>query len=415
MAYIDISKIMQFFITHVNSERNLSFLFGAGISISYVPAIDKITANIENLIITSGDTKKNYAWECLKSEAKSTSKRFNIEYVFSAISNKLIAIGNETLLNMSAKELEEFKNYLIAIFNEEITKNIKPHAGGLYDKIIENSPHLKFAEWLAQRNTLKGVDVFTPNYDCLLELAFESLKIKYFDGFSGGFIPYFDSTAIENCNYRESDTKLWKIHGSLGWSERKGNIVKLSTDKNKIMILPSSLKYDETKKLPYAVLLDRLASSLKTNESTMIICGYSFNDNHINEIIINSLKNNRSAQVFAFVYDKEPLNHGEKCNIAELEKCNNKFSAVSGSNFESLCKQSNQITIFGFRTVIHRGETYVIKMSNCPETPNDDLLYFSYDTEKKPGSSEDICTGFGELKICDFNEMSTFLKKMAGE
>lgn len=415
MEFIDATKILQSFITHINSKRNLSFLFGAGISISYVPAIEKITSNIEDIVKASGDADKIYAWDCLKEEAEDNLRNFNIEYVFSALSNKLIAIGKEKLLNMNFDNLKEFKSYLIELFNDEITKNIKADSEGTYDKIIENSPHLKFAEWLAHRNSSTGIEIFTPNYDYLLELAFESQKIKYFDGFSGGFIPYFDSTAIENINYRESDTKLWKIHGSLGWSEQKNNIVKMNTNKNRVLILPSSLKYDETKKLPYGVLLDRLASSLKGNESTLIICGYSFNDYHINDIITNSLKNNRSAQVFAFVYDKQPLNSGESCNITSLKNCNNKFSVVNGSHYEAICKQTNQLTLFGFRTVINRGETYVIRMSNYPEVPNNDLLYFSYDTEKDPDSGKDVCNGFGELKICDFKEMSTFFMKMAGE
>ena len=415
MEHIDIAKSIQAFITHINSSRDLSFLLGAGISISYVPAINKITEHIEQLVIASGDTKKIKAWDDLKSEAIDSSKSFTIEFVFSAISNKLIAVGKEKLLGMTYDELIELRNVLIALFNNEINKNIKPDSNGLYDKVIENSPHLKFAEWIAQRNSQNGMEIFTPNYDYLLELAFESQKIRYFDGFSGGFIPYFDSSAVDNFDYRRPDTKLWKMHGSLGWCEQNSCIVKSNADRDKIMILPSSLKYDETQKLPYAILLDRLSSFLKRNESTLVICGYSFNDNHINDIIINSLKMNKSAQVFAFVYDKQSLNTGDSCNILELKNCNEKFSLVNGSIYESLSKKSNQITFFGFRTVIYRGEVYLIKMYNYPKTPNDDLSYLTYDTEKDPSTGNDVCNGFCELKICDFNAMSNFLKKMAGE
>ncbi|HZK62334.1 MAG TPA: SIR2 family protein, partial [Anaerovoracaceae bacterium] len=311
MEYIDVTKIMQAFLTHVNSNRNLSFLFGAGISIDYVPAIDDITLNVEKNLIASGRKKEIKAWGLLKVEANDKKMDFSIELVFSLLSNKLIAVGREVLLEMTYTELENFQKHLITLFNTEICKNIKPDKDGLFDSIIDTSPHLRFAEWVSQRNTSKGLEIFTPNYDYLLELSLESQKIRYFDGFSGGFIPYFDVGSIENLDYRTSDIKLWKIHGSLGWCNQKGNIVKSSLDKNKIMILPSALKYDETKKVPYAILLDRLAASLRSNETTLIICGYSFGDDHINDLIINSLRSNRNAQVFAFVYDEQILKKGE--------------------------------------------------------------------------------------------------------
>ncbi len=414
MEHIDVTKIMEAFSSHINSNRDLSFLFGAGISIDYVPDIQVITSNIENEIIASNIEKDKAAWEFLKTEANDNTKSFTIEFVFSCLSNKLIAVGKEKLLGLNHSELSDFLERLVLLFNNEICKNIKPDSKGSYNEIIKLSPHLKFAEWLTHRNSTIGCEIFTPNYDYLLELALEFQKIRYYDGFNGGFVPYFDSSSIEDRNYRMPDVKLWKVHGSLGWSAQEGEIIKSREEKNKIMILPSSLKYDETKKLPYSILLDRFASAIRANEGTLIVCGYSFNDNHINDIIINSLKANRKAQVFAFVYDKLPLDEGEKCNLDEI-KCNYKYTVVKDSHYEKICKLSNQITILGFRTIIHKGEIYQIKMSNCPDSPDDSLPYFTYDLVEDPETKKEVCNGFGELKICDFKEMASFLKKMAGE
>src|SRR3546814_10220462 len=56
--------------------------------------------------------------------------------------------------------------------------------------------------------------------------------------------------------------------------------------------------------MPYFVMIDRLRHFLR-NEGrpvALIALGYSFSDEHINEIIVESLKTNPSAAAFALQY-----------------------------------------------------------------------------------------------------------------
>jgi hypothetical protein len=44
---------------------------------------------------------------------------------------------------------------------------------------------MDFAAWAARTNYLTPLEVFTVNYDLLIEEAFEEFLVPYFDGFVG--------------------------------------------------------------------------------------------------------------------------------------------------------------------------------------------------------------------------------------
>ncbi|MBC8357833.1 MAG: hypothetical protein H8E54_02660 [Candidatus Aminicenantes bacterium] len=54
--------------------------------------------------------------------------------------------------------------------------------------------------------------------------------------------------------------------------------------------------------MPYLTLLDRLKTFFKQQSAGLILCGYSFGDKHINEIIIQGLKGNSKSIAFALLY-----------------------------------------------------------------------------------------------------------------
>ena len=84
----------------------------------------------------------------------------------------------------------------------------------------------------------------------------------------------------------------------------------------KVMIFPSHLKYDQSRRMPYLAMLDRLSAffhgeTLKKRSDSanrdedaprLIVCGYSFLDEHLNEVLLDGLRGNRNAQCFALMY-----------------------------------------------------------------------------------------------------------------
>ena len=64
------------------------------------------------------------------------------------------------------------------------------------------------------------------------------------------------------------------------------------------------MKYTESRRMPYLVMLDQLRGFLKSQSATLIVVGYSFRDDHINDLLDQGLRGNPRAKVFGLLYDK---------------------------------------------------------------------------------------------------------------
>jgi hypothetical protein len=151
-------------------------------------------------------------------------------------------------------------------------------------------------------------ELFTTNYDLLLEEALEHHQVPYFDGFVGSARPFFDQKAIEDGEAPPRWARLWKLHGSINWRFHQTSKVVFRTEReeagDELLIHPSHLKYDESRRMPYLVMADRLKHFLKRGERpvALFILGYSFGDEHINEALVDCLRSNASAACFAIQY-----------------------------------------------------------------------------------------------------------------
>ena len=76
---------------------------------------------------------------------------------------------------------------------------------------------------------------------------------------------------------------------------------KVEKDEN-YLIYPSHLKYDQSRKMPYLAMLDRFKDFILNPSSILFTTGYSFSDDHINNVMVQALQSNPTAMCFAFVY-----------------------------------------------------------------------------------------------------------------
>ena len=140
-----------------------------------------------------------------------------------------------------------------------------------------------------------------------MEQAFEDSRVPYFDGFAGVRKPFFDLRAMEEDVLPARWARLWKLHGSINWYEvpLKGVFRGTTTENGrpKRVIHPSHLKYQESRRLPYLAMIDRLRAFLRRPTATLVLCGYSFRDDHINEVIVQGLQSTQTAIAFALMYD----------------------------------------------------------------------------------------------------------------
>ena len=176
------------------------------------------------------------------------------------------------------------------------------------DKTLPNreTPYHWIASWVDAIRRNAPVEIFTINYDLLTEQAFEDTRVPYFDGFAGVRKPFFDLRAMEEDMLPPRWARLWKLHGSINWYQVQDQSVFRGTTTaehgSKRVIHPSHLKYQESRRMPYLAMIDRLRAFLKQPTSTLVLCGYSFRDDHINEVIVQGLQSTQGAVAFALLH-----------------------------------------------------------------------------------------------------------------
>jgi hypothetical protein len=165
------------------------------------------------------------------------------------------------------------------------------------------SAYTDLINWIIGTSRENAVEIFTTNYDLLLEETFERAGAAYFDGFTGGREPFFDPVTVASGDLPSRWTRLWKLHGSLGWClGESGDVIRTGKSSHTHLVFPEHLKYDQTQKAPYTALLDRLKAFLSTSDTLLISIGFSFADAHIAARIGEGLAANPASSVFAFQY-----------------------------------------------------------------------------------------------------------------
>ena len=139
------------------------------------------------------------------------------------------------------------------------------------------TPYHALASWIQAISRDKPVEIFTTNYDLLLEQALEEQRVPYFDGFVGSDSAFLDLESMAEDDLPARWARLWKIHGSINWWMTEGEKIRRCRDNVKgeqLLIYPSHLKYDQSRQMPYYAMLDRLRAFLRSDQCVLITCGY---------------------------------------------------------------------------------------------------------------------------------------------
>jgi hypothetical protein len=323
-----LSKELKEFKNQINFSSRIGFLFGAGTSCSLgIPNLNKLTNEVEKKINSIYEPSLNKIKDHLD-KIKSPTK--NIEDIL----NQLRLIRQITNESKDIKFLE-IDGETSKLFDKDICDNIYTSIKNEEEKIkIENIA--KFFLWYNWLNRDFSKEIFTTNYDLVIEKCLEFQSIPYFDGFIGSYEPFFLPESIETTNSLETPPlewiRLWKLHGSLGWFWKKDTekIIRLGKTDTKnlkdveLVIYPSREKYVTSRKQPFISYFDRLKNYLKYGDLHFIINGFSFGDQHINEILFDALRQNNKLQITTFLYSEDSFN-----NLKDLAPSYLNFSVFS--------------------------------------------------------------------------------------
>jgi hypothetical protein len=374
----------------VSDKKKIAFLFGAGTSLAkkeesspHIPAIRKMTELVLTRLKEDEDNGKKFekALAEIEEELEQQGQSLNIETLLSNVEEKNRIIGQGTLNNLTKEEFSTIGNKIC----EKIRDIISVHKVvlGKETTLIQYD----FAKWICNADRNFAVEIFTTNYDYLFEIGLEANAVPYFDGFTGSYKPFFNADALENVDYLPKQTKLWKIHGSLGLHKdtSSGRIIRMSSDIDDLLIYPSSQKYNDSKKQPYSAFMDRLNLFLRQDDAVLFVCGYSFGDEHINERILSALQTNTTAHVFVLNYDIEwnKLGNGEEKKI---------HTFTAETNLGKLASRNRKISVLATRSAIIGGQYGEWKIR--PDIDTDDPLspasYFKEDIQDELRSIVDL-------------------------
>ncbi len=397
----------------ISDKKRIGFLFGAGSSFATgvpsvcVPAIADMTIQIVAVIEVES---AEFASAVMGIRGEIGEELFNIESLLSSIEAKRAVIGSGTLNGLTSSGFSD----LATLVKKHVVKLVSVHEILKPEDRIKLA-HSKLSSWISKARRRFPAEIFTTNYDYLFEIALEGSGIPYFDGFSGSYEPFFCPEAVEDVEAYPHLVKLWKMHGSLGWTFRESDkavIRKPSPAPKEILIYPSHLKYNTSKKQPYVGLIDRLCTFLQQDDAVLITCGYSFGDSHINERIATSLRRGANSHVIAMYYDQ--YQDSDKKTVYGLNDTTDKVRdmAIHGTG--------GKMSVYGLRHAVIGGKFGKWQLRDEPKI--NELIrvsqYFDEDASElseAPGEhkGDERWPGTGRFLLPDFCKLTDFLNDLS--
>lgn len=368
-------KKIQDSLLKVLDNKNLSFLLGCGCS-SYkvesesfkeigIPAMTPLANEFYSLSAFS--EPKEWLKQELSIDVAHSNFATNLENFLSTLHSLSFY---HSKINEPKKDVLAVKKFSELTIAEKIDHIIIQARNFLLEKClnIENSKTEKdkdsidkplieiykqfYRKLLSRNSTLPRLSIFTTNYDLYSERAMDLLGIHYVNGFTGGINKFFNPAIFNYALAEKMDLSqskwsvidnffyLYKIHGSVNWIEEDGEnklfkvkeiqepSVDILKDKENIMIHPTPLKYNASLGSPYSDLFREFQKKLMQNNNILVTIGYSFSDEHINNLIFQAF----TIPSFRLIVIGEPT---ETNAIGKLMKLNDSRIWIIGEKWPS--------------------------------------------------------------------------------
>lgn len=391
------------------NKKPLGFFLSAGCPLAVnmptkdvwplIPDIAGITKFVTDALKSLTEEKNNYD-KLLDELIKSRIPIPNIEDILGFIRGlKQVAIGATDVRGFTETDLDKLELDVCKKIVEKLKVSLPDN----------KTPYHQLAKWIHNIERDSPIEIFTTNYDLLTEEAFEEIGVPYFDGFVGSRQPFFDLRAIEDSLIPKHWSRLWKIHGSINWFLKSNNQVYRSSnleEKNPCIIHPSHLKYDQSRKMPYLALIDRLNSFLRLNSAVLILSGYSFSDDHLNDTIINALKANPTAMVISLLFDTLTYEDDKKQLIVRYDKA------------LKLAENRSNLSIWTYDEAVIGGLRGKWKLSKLPMEDDDNvanaIVSVTKITKAATSETKEETETSHELRLGNFSVFGDFVQELIG-
>lgn len=250
----------------------------------------------------------------------------------------------------------------------------------------------------------KQANIFSTNIDLFVENAAETIGVEFNDGFIGSIHPVFSEanfqkSVLKNSIHFQNSTELplfnlLKVHGSINWKETdnkvcndfnlslvsdikqvlsckassfptykdvneeilkhlnsKHNFKSFIDAYNKMLLVnPTKKKFSETVfDVHFYELMRLMSNNLEKENSLLFAMGFSFEDEHIRNIVKRALKTNPTLMVFIFSHKDD----GKKRYIELFGENNTNLLIITPSEFNKAneLKDGDEIKEFDFQSI----------------------------------------------------------------
>lgn len=324
----DLRSGIEPWLTSLFQSEHLSLLTGTGLSI----AVQYMASKTNNNAMTKPALDTIFA-DKIKERSRSIAKKSgrgeaNIEDYIKVINELLRGLEILSHDTESGKNKEAYDKLAENLSNiiKEFADSISDIENGIATAANEQRKDafdylVNFLMSFASRmGTRERLNIFTTNYDRLIEAGSDIAGLHLLDRFVGSLSPIFRSSRLDidmhynppgirgEPRYLEGVARFTKLHGSIDWINTGADIRRVGlpfgskdienflnspgiegADIRKMMIYPNASKDRETTEYPYVELFRDFAAALCRPNSTLVTYGYGFGDDHINRIIRDML------------------------------------------------------------------------------------------------------------------------------
>ena len=315
----DLKNRVEPWLTSLFQSEHLSLLAGSGLTTAIqCEAVNHANNGMQNPELKSA-YKQKIDEAVIKSVERTARGNPNIEDYIRVMNDLLrgLEILQEEEYGILREELDaiisDFAKNISSIEYQIITADDEKRVSA-FNKLV-----MFLMSFASRTGTRDRLNIFTTNYDRLIEVGAELAGLHLLDRFVGTLSPIFRSSRLDldmhynppgirgEPRYLEGVARYTKLHGSIDWVNSKNDIRKIglpfgavdikpylsapgiSEDATNIMIYPNASKDRETAEYPYVELFRDFASAICRPNSTLVTYGYSFGDEHINRILRDML------------------------------------------------------------------------------------------------------------------------------
>ena len=306
-------------LTSLFQSEHLSLLAGSGLSTAIsLMATGELGAGMGQVSFSVHDEEINSVAE----SSANAAGRFDVNIEDQIrVANELLR-GLEILKKDEANTLRtDLKNVLTDFANSILsTETAVAEADRENRKKAFNALVTFLMSFASRTGTRDRVNIFTTNYDRVIEMGAELAGMHLLDRFVGNLSPIFRSSRLNldmhynppgmrgEPRYLEGVARYTKLHGSVDWVQTDDGIRRIGipfgarsvvpffeapglkeATAYQLMVYPNAAKDVETASYPYVDLFRDFAAAICRPNSTLVTYGYGFGDDHINRVIKDML------------------------------------------------------------------------------------------------------------------------------